>query len=153
MLFVPAAFTASARRDRTNNQPNAVTAKSHFVRTFKRQYKNGDKPMTTSGPFDFAGYQRPSRNRAAESNDSETQAGNLSDLLNQVSKNSTNEIDSLIGEFQRLREKLQTDGEHIRHDIEKYAELSQQVMQMTKVISESVEKFRPSVEAAQQTIN
>ena len=106
----------------------------------------------TSKPFDFGRYQRP-RNRAAESNDSETQAGNLSDLLNQVSKNSTTEIDSLIGEFQRLRGKLETDSERIRHDIEKYAELSQQVMQMTKVISESVEKFRPAVEAAQQTIN
>jgi methyl-accepting chemotaxis protein len=111
--------------------------------------------MTTSGPFDFAKYQRPFRDRAAESNDSEMQAGNLSDLLNQVSKNSTSEIDSLIGEFQRLREKLQTDGERIRHDIEKYAELSQQVMQVTKVISESVEKFRPSLAdtAAKQTIN
>jgi hypothetical protein len=141
-----AAFTASARRDRTNNQPNAVTATSHFVRTFKGQYKNGDKPMTTTGPFDFANhYKRTFRDRSAESNDSEMQAGNLSDLLNQVSKNSTSEIDSLIGEFQRLREKLRTDGERIRHDIEKYAELSQQVMQVTKVISESVEKFRPSV--------
>jgi methyl-accepting chemotaxis protein len=107
----------------------------------------------TASEFDFAKYQRPFRDRAAESNDSEMQAGNLSDLLNQVSKNSTSEIDSLIGEFQRLREKLKTDGERIRHDIEKYAELSQQVMQVTKVISESVEKFRPSVEAAQQTIN
>jgi methyl-accepting chemotaxis protein len=109
--------------------------------------------MANSEPFNFAKYPRPSRNRAAESNDSEMHAGNLSDLLNQVSKNSASEIDSLIGEFQRLREKLQTDGEHIRRDIEKYAELSQQVMQMTKVISESVEKFRPSVEPAQQTIN
>jgi methyl-accepting chemotaxis protein len=70
------------------------------------------------------------------------QAGNLSDLLDKVSKNSTSEIDNLIGEFQRVRGKLQTDGERIRREIEKYAELSQQVMQMTKVISESVEKFQ-----------
>jgi methyl-accepting chemotaxis protein len=113
--------------------------------------------MTTSEPFDFAAYQRPLRSRAAESNDSEMQTGNLSDLLSQVSKNSTSEIDSLIGEFQRLREKLQTDSERIRHEIEKYAELSQQVMQLTKIISESVEKFRPSLAdqrtAAKQTIN
>jgi methyl-accepting chemotaxis protein len=109
--------------------------------------------MTATGPFDFANhYKRTFRDRSAESN-SEMQAGNLSDLLNQVSRNSTSQIDSLIGEFQRLREKLRTDGERIRHDIEKYAELSQQVMQITKVISESVEKFRPSIEAAKQTIN
>ncbi|MFZ2080336.1 MAG: hypothetical protein WAV38_27545 [Xanthobacteraceae bacterium] len=101
--------------------------------------------MTTS-EFDFANYKRTFLDRSAESNDSEMQAGNLSDLLNQVSQNSTSEIDSLIGEFQRLRGKLQTDSEHIRREIEKYAELSQQVMQVTKVISESVEKFRPSLD-------
>jgi methyl-accepting chemotaxis protein len=124
-----------------------------FRADIQRGIQKGGQTMTNSEPFDFGKYQRPFRNRAAESNNSEMQAGNLGDLLYQVSKNSTSEIDSLIGEFQRLREKLKTDSEHLRHDIEKYAELSQQVMQMTKVISESVEKFRPLVEAAQQTIN
>ena len=118
--------------------------------------------MPTSGPFDFANYKRTFRDRAGESNDSEMQVGNLSDLLNQVSQNSASEIDSLIGEFQRVREKLQADGERIRREIEEYAELSQQVMQLTKIISESVGKFptvRASVdhnrpaEAAKQTIN
>ena len=102
--------------------------------------------MLFRSPFDFANYKRTFRDHAAESNDSEMQAGNLSDLLNHVSKNSTSQIDSLIGEFQRLRGKLQTDSERIRREIEKYAELSQQVMQVTKVISESVEKFRPSLD-------
>jgi methyl-accepting chemotaxis protein len=70
---------------------------------------------------------------------------NLSDLLGRVSKNSTGEIDSLIGEFQRLRGNLQTDGERIQREIEEYAALSQQVMQLTKVVSESMEKVRASV--------
>ncbi len=60
--------------------------------------------MTTSGPFDFANYRRTFGDRAAESNDSEMQARNLSDLLDKVSKNSASEIDNLIGEFQRVRE-------------------------------------------------
>jgi methyl-accepting chemotaxis protein len=77
---------------------------------------------------------------------SEMQVGTLSDLLNQVSKNSTSEIDGLNGEFERLREKLRTDGERVRHEIEKYAELSQQVMQITKVISEGVENWFQPVE-------
>jgi len=64
-----------------------------------------------------------------------------------VSKNSTGEINSLIGEFERLKGKLQTDGERIRHEIEEYNALSQQVMQLTKIISESVEKF-PTVRAS-----
>ena len=71
---------------------------------------------------------------------------NLSDLLGRVSENSTGQINSLIGEFQRLREKLQTDRERIQHEIEEYEALSQQVMQFTKAISESVEKVRASVE-------
>jgi hypothetical protein len=113
--------------------------------------------MTNPEPFDFAKYQRPFRNCAAESNGSEMQAGNLSDLLNQVSQNSASEIDGLIGELQRVREKLQADGERIRREIEEYAELSQQVMQLTNIISESVGKLRPSLAdqrtEAKQTIN
>jgi hypothetical protein len=83
--------------------------------------------MTASGPFDFAKYRRPqfegpihklSPARAAESGDGEMPAENLSNLLGQVSKNSAVQIDSLIGEFQRLREKLQADGERIQREIE-----------------------------------
>jgi hypothetical protein len=113
--------------------------------------------MSNSEPFDFAKYQRPFRDHAAENNGSEMQAGNLSDLLNRVSQNSASEIDSLIGEFQRVRKKLQADGERIRRQIEEYDELSQQVMQLTKIISESVGKLRPSLAdqrtAAKETIN
>ena len=51
------------------------------------------------------------------------------------------EIDNLIGDLQTLRRKLQTDGERIQRDIAEYAELSQQVMQLTKIISDSVKKL------------
>jgi hypothetical protein len=108
--------------------------------------------MTTSEPFEFAKYRRPQfegplrRARAAESDDDQMPTENLSDLLGRVSKNSTGEIDSLIGEFGRLRGKLQTDAERIQREIEEYAALSQQVMQLTKVISDSMEKVRASVD-------
>ena len=107
--------------------------------------------MTTSEPFDFAKYKTPQLDgepiprlpsaRTAESNDGEKSAGNLSDLLGQVSKNSTGEIDSLIGELRRLRGKLQTDSDRIQRDIEEYATLNQQVMQLTQIISDSVAKL------------
>jgi hypothetical protein len=107
--------------------------------------------MTTSEPFDFAKYKTPQLDgepiprlpspRTAESNDGEKSAGNLSDLLGQVSKNSTGEIDSLIGDLRRLRGKLLTDGDRIQRDIEEYANLSQQVMQLTQIISDSVAKL------------
>jgi methyl-accepting chemotaxis protein len=61
--------------------------------------------------------------------------------LRQVSQTSKDEIDNLIGEFQTLRKKLQTDGDRIQRDITQYAQLSQQVMQLTTIISESVKKL------------
>ncbi len=71
---------------------------------------------------------------------------NLSDLLGRVSEGSTGQIDNLVGDFQQLREKLRTDGERIQREIEEYKSLSEMVMQLTKTISESVEKVRASVD-------
>jgi chemotaxis protein histidine kinase CheA len=108
-----------------------------------------------AGPFDFARYKRPQseaaihklpHDRAAESNEGEMPAEDLSDLLARVSENSTAQIDNLVGEFERLRGKLQTDGERIQREIEEYKTLSQQVMELTKTISGSVEKVRASVD-------
>jgi len=93
-----------------------------------------------SGPFDFAKYKRPQfegrihkRADAAESDDDQM-TENLSDLLGRVSESSTGKIDSLIGEFERLRIKLQTDGERIKREVEEYNALSQHVTQLTKTI-------------------
>ena len=103
--------------------------------------------MTT---YEFPKYRRPhsegplGRARATETVDDQMPAENLGDLLGRVSKNSTGEIDSLIGEFERLRGKLQTDSQRIQREVEEYSALSQQVMQLTKTISESVEKVRAS---------
>ena len=105
--------------------------------------------MTT---YEFPKYRRPHsegsfvRARATETDDDQMPAENLGDLLGRVSKNSTGEIDSLIGEFERLRGKLQTDSQRIQREVEEYSALSQQVMQLTKTISESVEKVRASVD-------
>jgi hypothetical protein len=62
-------------------------------------------------------------------------------LLRQVSTTSTGEIDNLISDLQTLRRKLQTDGDRIQRDIMEYAELSQRVMQLTTIISDSVKKL------------
>ena len=75
---------------------------------------------------------------AAETNDGEKSAGNLGELLNQVSKTSVGEVDGLIGELRQLRGKLEADGARIKRDIQEYETLSQQVMQLTNIISDSV---------------
>jgi Skp family chaperone for outer membrane proteins len=79
--------------------------------------------------------------RRTESGDGEPPAENLSNLLRQILKPSMGEIDNLISELQTLRRKLQTDGDRIERDIAKYAELNQQVMQLTTIISDSVKKL------------
>jgi len=58
-----------------------------------------------------------------------------------VSDASTREVDNLIGDLQSLRRKLSLDGNRIQREIAEYAELSQQVMQLTNIISESVKKL------------
>jgi methyl-accepting chemotaxis protein len=105
-----------------------------------------------AGPFEIAKYKRPQLgepihqlSHATEGDGGEVPA-NFGEVLDQVSKNSTGEIDSLIGEFQRLRGTVQTDGERIKREIEEYRTLSQQVMQLTKTLSDSVEKVRASAD-------
>jgi hypothetical protein len=72
-------------------------------------------------------------------------AESLSEMLGRVSESSLGEIDNLAGEFQRLREKLRSDGERIQREIEEYTALSKQVMQLTQIIYESMGKIRASV--------
>jgi methyl-accepting chemotaxis protein len=76
-----------------------------------------------------------------EGSDSEMSGEYLGTLLRQVSKNSIGEIDSLIVELKTLHKKLQTDGDRIQRDIAQHAELSQQVMQLTKIISDGVKQL------------
>jgi hypothetical protein len=91
-------------------------------------------------PFEFSKYKAP-RTDAAEGDDGSMSGENLSDLLGRVSKTSSVEIDNLIGEFEGLRRRLQTDRDRIQREIEEYNALSQQVMQLTKIISEGVQKL------------
>ena len=75
---------------------------------------------------------------------------NLSELLGRVSENSTTKIDDLVGDFGQLREKLRVDGERIQRDVDDYRTLSDQVMQLTKTISQSVEKVRALADRPQR---
>jgi hypothetical protein len=80
-------------------------------------------------PFEFSKYKAP-RADAAEGDDGPMSGENLSDLLGRVSKTSSVEIDNLIGEFEGLRRRLQTDRDRIQREIEEYNALSQQVQKL-----------------------
>jgi hypothetical protein len=62
-------------------------------------------------------------------------------LLRRVAEASTHEVEVLIDDLQGLRKKLASDGVRIQSDIERYAELSQGVMQLAAIISDSVKKI------------
>jgi len=79
--------------------------------------------------------------RLAENSDGDVTANNLGTLLRRVSGNSTRQIDNLIGELRTLREKLQTEGDRVQRDIVEYAALSQSVMQLTKIVADSVKNL------------
>ena len=79
--------------------------------------------------------------RQGEGSDAETSTDNLAALLRRVAESCAREVDGLIGELQALRRKLNTDGNRIQREIAEYTELSQQVMQLTSIISESVKKL------------
>ena len=59
-------------------------------------------------------------------------------FLRQVSEASRREIKHLVDALQTLDEKLQTDGDRIERDIEEYTELSKHVLQLTTIVSDSV---------------
>ena len=76
--------------------------------------------------------------RQAEISDGQTSADNLGVLVRRVSESSTQQIENLVDELQTLRTKLHTDGSRIQRDIEEYAVLNQQIMQLTTIIFESM---------------
>ena len=74
--------------------------------------------------------------------DSEVATGNLGNLVRRVSVNSASEIDNLIRELQLLRDKLVADGQRVEREIVEYAGLSQSVIDMTRIISESMTQVK-----------
>jgi hypothetical protein len=74
--------------------------------------------------------------------DSEVVANNISTLLQRVAGSSVQEIDRLMGELHTLRELLQAEGARVQREITEYAHLSQSAMQSTKIINESLSKWK-----------
>jgi hypothetical protein len=74
--------------------------------------------------------------------DSEAVANNIGTLLQRVAGSSVQEIDRLMSELHTLREMLQSEGARVQREITEYAHLSQSAMQSTKIITESLAKWK-----------
>jgi methyl-accepting chemotaxis protein len=108
--------------------------------------RNGAAEINKSSELDFSlKIHELTRNRSAfrqvQNTDDEMSANDLGTLVRQVSEASRREIGNLVDELQALDKKLQTDADWIQRSIEEYAGLSQQVTQLTTIISESVKQL------------
>jgi hypothetical protein len=83
---------------------------------------------------------RANTHQVENAND-ETSSSDLGTLLRRVAETSTHEVEVLINELHGLRRTLVSDGNRIQSDIERYAELSQGVMQLAAIISDSVKEI------------
>ena len=80
--------------------------------------------------------------RRAPETDSEMVANNITTLLQRVAGTSVQEIDRLMAELHTLRDLLQAESARVQREITDYAHLSQSAMQSTKIISESLSKWK-----------
>jgi hypothetical protein len=79
--------------------------------------------------------------RQPEDGDDEMSANRLDTLLGLVSESSRREIENLIDELQTYHNKLQAGRGRIHRDIVEYTGLSQRVMHVTTIISDSVKNL------------
>ena len=77
----------------------------------------------------------------ADNSHVEISTKSLETALRRVSKSSTREIDSLVGEFHELSNKLRSDLSRIQRDIAEHTELSKGVMQLATIISDRMKRL------------
>ena len=82
----------------------------------------------------------PARDQV-ERGDLKMSAEELAALLRSVSEAPIREIEQLINQLQKLRTRLQNASDRIQGDIAEYTELSEQTMQLTSILVDSVRKL------------
>jgi len=83
-----------------------------------------------------------------ENGNGETSGDNLEALLREVSEASARQVESLIDELHEFRRKLESQSERIQSDIASYVELSQNVAQLTTIISDNLKRLPASLPSA-----
>jgi hypothetical protein len=79
---------------------------------------------------------------------SEMAVDHANSLIQRVSGASVYEIDSVIEELQTVREMLRTEGERVQREIMGYANLSQAAMTSMRIIGESMNNWKNSLDHA-----
>jgi hypothetical protein len=74
--------------------------------------------------------------------DNKRVVNDFSGLISQISGASLQEVDQLVEGLRQVREKLDTDGDRLQREIEKYAGFSETVIQLTKIVSEGMTQVK-----------
>jgi hypothetical protein len=75
---------------------------------------------------------------AEPSQSNETAHGDLDALIRRVAATSMDEIDNVIHELEKMREKLRNEGERVSREIARYASLSELSVSSMKAVSDSL---------------
>src|ERR1700716_2109852 len=73
---------------------------------------------------------------------SEATVNNVNSLIQRVAGTSLSEIENLISELESLRDLLHAEGQRVQREISGYAQLSQQAMRSTRMISDNVAQWK-----------
>ena len=106
----------------------------------------GENPTTNEFEGEIREFVRkdvaPWRKRPERTDLAETQAENVSRLVQRVAGASMSEIDNVIEELRGMREFLRSEGERVQREIAGYATVSQTAAASMKVIAESMAQWR-----------
>jgi hypothetical protein len=118
-------------------QMSAMTSSEHIA---------GENPTTNEFEGEIREFVRkdvaPWRKRPERTDLAETQAENVSMLVQRVAGASMSEIDNVIEELRGMREFLRSEGERVQREIAGYATVSQTAAASMKVIAESMAQWR-----------
>jgi hypothetical protein len=124
-----------------------------------RPGKNGDEAQTTTAAAaqvegelgelirrDIAPLRRP---QLVEPN-GDPAVSHVNSLIDRVSGGSVKEIERLIAELQSLRDFLLNEGQRVQREITGYAQMSQSAISSTKIMVESVAKWKVAIDTARK---
>jgi hypothetical protein len=97
---------------------------------------------------DFAPLKRPESLKRPDLGSGEFAASNIRSLVQRVAGTSLQEIDNLIGELQNLRDYIANEGERVQREITGYAQLNHATLTSTRIISDSMSKWKDALDEA-----
>jgi hypothetical protein len=84
----------------------------------------------------------PPQQRGGTPRRSDDNGGQASSLMERVTLESTFEIDRLIDDLNKLRQRLEDEGNRLQRDLADHSSFSQSVIQLTNIVSDSMAQVK-----------